>query len=727
MNQNLEKYTKAELISKLQNIKKESQVNKVNKTEVSNKHTKTTDTILDIFYKIRTLFLSLSIIAILMQIFKKYKSVRAVLRLANYIVLAIFGMSLYEAFGFGFIVRFFGELKYILGSIVSYLSDTTFYSYLMKVFNIEDQNQSVRYGYKKPTEVDWKTEFDKAERQREIEKWKGRYKLESENEDKIDKKMIALLILLLGGSIATWYYGWPEVISSFSPILNLSDLIKKILRGGRDDDDDDLSGNGSIILNNNVPENEAQLVKGKSIRSVSPGIMDYAIDQAKLESDKVDLTPKASSSHLPPAPPAPSVENPPITNQGRPDGLLNQVKSGLKLKKVSTVVKGGYEAYAKADKNNDNEDGMLNMLKNRMSKLRPMMTGDDDELDHVKSNDDWNDKGDTNSLVDNSETMRSVSPELMGYAVDQAKSSNDDNGDTTPTNSLVDKGKTIEKQTSDSANLSSKNSNYEIAKIARRKKFLDIIKSDDNDNNIKASSSKISPALKAISENFPNLSNETLEKLSTPEGIKNREAIINSLPEAELKTNITPLENLIKKGTNVENINELIENDQKEILRETDNMRIDTLIEVINNVPDVNEKFVNSLLDENIDSKLSELITDNPGISKQKAVEMFVQQYPDHKDRILIHVNRTLNRQFDYYDATLSDKELQKEDLKEIQSLSEDRTVDQIKALRAVNRSHNNLLLDIKRKASKSSISQSNKESFDNNSQQFEDTMNLFD
>jgi len=154
MNQNLEKYTKAELISKLQNIKKESQVNKVNKTEVSNKHTKTTDTILDIFYKIRTLFLSLSIIAILMQIFKKYKSVRAVLRLANYIVLAIFGMSLYEAFGFGFIVRFFGELKYILGSIVSYLSDTTFYSYLMKVFNIEDQNQSVRYGYKKPTEVD---------------------------------------------------------------------------------------------------------------------------------------------------------------------------------------------------------------------------------------------------------------------------------------------------------------------------------------------------------------------------------------------------------------------------------------------------------------------------------------------------------------------------------------------------------------------------------------------
>ena len=721
MNQNLEKYTKAELISKLQNIKKENQVDKVNKTEVSNKPIKTYDAILDIFYKIRTLFLSLSIIAILMQIFKNYKSVRAVLKLANYIVLAIFGMSLYEAFGLGFMVRFLGELKYIFGSIVSYLSDTTFYSYLMKVFNIEDQNQSVRYGYKKPTEVDWKAEFDKAERQREIEKWKGRYKLESENEDKTNMKMIALLILLLGGSIATWYYGWPEVISSFSPILNMSDLIKKILRGNRDDDDDDLSGNASIILNNNIPENnitqnEAQLVKGESIRSVSPGIMEYAVDQAdKMKSDtssKIDLTPKASTTHLPPiaptpppAPPAPIVENPPVTNQGRLDGMLNDIKSGLKLKKVETVVKGGYEAYAKADKNNDNEDGMLNMLKNRMNKLRPMMTGDDD-LEHVKSGDDWNDKGDT-----------------------------------TPTNSLVDKGKTIEKQTSDSAKLSNDKwkdgsqttpTNSLDKGKSRKSKFLDSIKVDTEN---KPSSSKISPALISIQQNFPNLSNETLEKLSTPEGIKNRNAIIESLSDDELKTTNTPLENLIRKGTSIKNIAELNESDKTNLFKETDNMRIDTLIEIANKVPGINESFVDSLLYENIDLQLIEMVKDNPDMSKQNIIEKFIQQNPTHKDKILIHVNKAVNNQMDYLQATLSEKDLaefnkklQKADLEEIQTLSEGRSVDQIKALRAINRSHNNLLRDIKRKASQSSISQSSKDGFDdNNTQQFDDTMNLFD
>jgi hypothetical protein len=64
----------------------------------------------------------------------------------------MFGLSIFEAFGLGFIVKFLGELKYIFGAVVAYLTDSTFYSYLMTVFNINEENQSVRTNYKKPIE-----------------------------------------------------------------------------------------------------------------------------------------------------------------------------------------------------------------------------------------------------------------------------------------------------------------------------------------------------------------------------------------------------------------------------------------------------------------------------------------------------------------------------------------------------------------------------------------------
>jgi len=47
-------------------------------------------------------------------------------------------------------------------------------------------------------------------------------------------------------------------------------------------------------------------------------------------------------------------------------------------------------------------------------------------------------------------------------------------------------------------------------------------------------------------------------------------------------------------------------------------------------------------------------------------------------------------------------KQLAKEDLKEMQSLSENRSIDKIKTLRSVNRSHSNLLESIKNRTNKS-------------------------
>ncbi len=82
---------------------------------------------------------------------------------------------MFEAFGIGFLVKFLGELKYIFSAGVTYLSESTFYEYLRNMFNVVEENKSIRNSYKKPVEIDWKAEYEKAERQRDIEKWKERY------------------------------------------------------------------------------------------------------------------------------------------------------------------------------------------------------------------------------------------------------------------------------------------------------------------------------------------------------------------------------------------------------------------------------------------------------------------------------------------------------------------------------------------------------------------------
>jgi hypothetical protein len=101
--------------------------------------------------------LSLTIVGLLLQIFKKYKTIRAVLKLANYVILTMFGMSLFEAFGFGFLIKLLGELKFIFGAMITYLTESTFYIYLMKSFNVAEVHEekvSVRSAYKKPVETD---------------------------------------------------------------------------------------------------------------------------------------------------------------------------------------------------------------------------------------------------------------------------------------------------------------------------------------------------------------------------------------------------------------------------------------------------------------------------------------------------------------------------------------------------------------------------------------------
>lgn len=140
----LNKYTKAELISKLES-KIDSNKSKIDLNKTKDK----SPTIMEVIIKFKGWLLSLTFIANLMKVFKNYKSIRAFLKLANYVIWTMFGYSIMEAFGLSFILKLFVELKYIFGAIVVYLTDSTFYRYLTRVFNVveEEEKPSVRAGY----------------------------------------------------------------------------------------------------------------------------------------------------------------------------------------------------------------------------------------------------------------------------------------------------------------------------------------------------------------------------------------------------------------------------------------------------------------------------------------------------------------------------------------------------------------------------------------------------
>jgi methyltransferase-like protein len=96
----------------------------------------------------------------------------------------------------------------------------------------------------------------------------------------------------------------------------------------------------------------------------------------------------------------------------------------------------------------------------------------------------------------------------------------------------------------------------------KKQKFLDSINFDGD--NIKTSS-KIAPILREIKENFPNLSDETLEKLSTKEGLENRKEILESLSEKEIE----PLTKLINKGKSLTTFEDLKDEYKKELEKES--------------------------------------------------------------------------------------------------------------------------------------------------------------
>lgn len=150
-----------------------------------------------------------------------------------------------------------------------------------------------------------------------------------------------------------------------------------------------------------------------------------------------------------------------------------------------------------------------------------------------------------------------------------------------------------------------------------------------------------------------------------------------------------------------------------------------TTDELFNNLKGLEKSdFSATLITENLNETLVKYIDDNPGWNKQQLVENLIKNNPQNKDQILECVNLTVTQQLSSIESKLSDKNLEKfrkanlrEDLNELQSLGEDRNINKIKTLKSVNRSHSNLLEEIKKAKTKNTA----------NTDQYENTMNLFE
>ena len=690
MNKNLNTYTKSELIALLdsKNMKKSDGVN-VNKTQ-------TPLTFWDILNKVKIWILSLSIIAILSQVFKKYKSIRALLKIANYIIVTMFGISLFEAFGLGFIAKFLGELKYVFGSVIAYLTDSTFYNYLIKMFNI-DEKQSIRNTYKKPIEVDWKAEYEKAERKREWEKWLEKHSHKKTNEE-IDSKLIILTILFLGGSIAIWYYG-KDALDIVTPAWSLGNLIRRILRGDTDDDNPPNSPNAPDIGLD--PDS----------RSISPEMIVYS-------SEEVNLTPKASTSHLPaatPAPPAPAAppapEAPPIapTQTGMPSGLLEQITKGKSLRKTETILKDksskGTILNAEAgpsnitlDKQEENKtSSIFDKLSKKIDKIRAATAGSDDGIDTEDS--PWNDKDKLEPLLKNKDYQQSV--------LEAIKIRKDDTDiiDNQAESSYVTESKGKEKELPD-IKIDSDSSNSSMEHYFPKK--------DKSPAEMKASLTDIWDNIKSSVKSTPKTTSIGLQPELTPKNTS-----------VGLQPELTPLNELIDKGSKLQTFEDLKDTDKLLLENELLKLKPDEIIDKFKNLPDfVENSYIDKVVIDSIDQLIKKMVDDNPGLGKQELIEKLIQENPRHKNKILSIVSQTVEEQYAIWENKLpkdklekAQKYLQKEDLKDIERVNKSRTIDSIKTLKSINRSHSNLLEEIKSKASKS----------DFNTDKLDDTMNLFD
>jgi hypothetical protein len=199
---NLNKYTKAELISKFKKLEVKNSSNSKDIT-IWNK-------IVESILLLKGLIIKITIISLLIKIFKKYTFITKILRFANWIILSIFGISMIDNFEISFITNFFKEIKMITYSIVSYFSGTHFYSFISSLFSTKEDisNQgkiSIREKpiYSEHSKIESKISESKGSSK--ISEWLKPEKEEIKEEESSNTKYYIIAGIIIFACLA-WYY-----------------------------------------------------------------------------------------------------------------------------------------------------------------------------------------------------------------------------------------------------------------------------------------------------------------------------------------------------------------------------------------------------------------------------------------------------------------------------------------------------------------------------------------
>lgn len=135
---NLNKYTKAELISRINKYKND----RIEGKSIFIKFKCYISQIWELILTLKGLIVKLTFITFIIKFFTKYALLSKIWRILNSIILAIFGISLIDNFGFDFISNLIIEFKIISWNIIDYLSNTHFYIYLKELFSKKEEIQS---------------------------------------------------------------------------------------------------------------------------------------------------------------------------------------------------------------------------------------------------------------------------------------------------------------------------------------------------------------------------------------------------------------------------------------------------------------------------------------------------------------------------------------------------------------------------------------------------------
>jgi len=133
---NLNKYTKAELISKLRKTDAKSDSTKLT---LFNQIKSFLCQIWDLIMIFKNIIIKLTFISLIIKIFKIYRIFRTLWKIINTIVRSIFGISLLENFGIEAINNFINEIRIIGSVIVDYFTSTQFYSYISSFFKAKEE------------------------------------------------------------------------------------------------------------------------------------------------------------------------------------------------------------------------------------------------------------------------------------------------------------------------------------------------------------------------------------------------------------------------------------------------------------------------------------------------------------------------------------------------------------------------------------------------------------